>query len=55
MPDAPLAEKPVTGKNWPNGYDGVPCTCPDSCDYACKGECGCKACHDAYQDFLSDE
>lgn len=20
---------------------------------ACKGECGCKACHNAYQDFLS--
>jgi hypothetical protein len=21
----------------------------------CKGECGCVACHDSYQDFLSEE
>ena len=38
-------------------YEGIPCTCPD--DGPCndptpyKGECGCKACHTAYQDYLS--
>ena len=31
------------------------CTCPQTCDSACKGECGCKVCHDAYQDFLSED
>ena len=31
--------------------DRVPCTCNDSCTYSCKGQCGCKACHQAYQDF----
>lgn len=36
-------------------YDGVPCTCKDNCPDPCKGACGCKACHTAYQDFLSNE
>lgn len=30
-----------------------PCTCSPACPDACKGQCGCKACHDAYGDFLS--
>lgn len=36
-------------------YDGLPCTCKDDCPVPCKGVCGCKACHTAYQDFLSNE
>jgi len=42
-----------------NGYyianepDGPPCTCKESCSYFCKGECGCEACNQAYQDFGS--
>jgi len=31
------------------------CTCPPTCGSGCKGQCGCKACRDAYQDFLSME
>ena len=31
------------------------CTCLDSCKVDCHGECGCKVCHEAYQDFLSCE
>lgn len=30
-------------------------TCKPSCPSYCKGECGCKACHMRYQDFLSDD
>jgi hypothetical protein len=33
----------------------TPCTCKESCPMACKGECGCRKCHDGYQDFLSAE
>lgn len=40
-------------KNWTHKRE--PCTCPPSCDYACKGECGCQACREAYGDFLSAE
>lgn len=29
------------------------CTCKPSCGPSCKGECGCRACHDAYQDDLT--
>lgn len=29
------------------------CVCPRSCDVPCRGDCGCGACEDAYQDFLS--
>lgn len=30
------------------------CTCKSECpEYGCKGECGCKACHANYMDFLS--
>lgn len=32
-----------------------PCTCPDECGVGCKGQCGCKACHRNYMDFLSGE
>lgn len=31
------------------------CTCTASCLPPCKGQCGCKRCHDDYQDFLSVE
>jgi len=33
------------------------CTCRErGCKtYACKGKCGCKLCHNLYQDFLSYE
>lgn len=33
-----------------NGYP-VPCTCRETCLLACKGECGCRACDMAFQDF----
>ena len=33
--------------------DEVECTCLDTCDLNCKGECGCIACHNSYQYFLS--
>lgn len=34
-----------------------PCTCSTlGCGvHACQGECGCVYCHNAYQDFLSDD
>lgn len=32
-----------------------PCRCTSKCDDACKGQCGCKRCHDDYMDFLSGE
>lgn len=28
-----------------------PCTCQPTCAPDCKGECGCAACWDMYQDF----
>ena len=31
------------------------CTCRDDCPTACKGECGCEVCHNAYADFLASE
>jgi hypothetical protein len=33
----------------------IACTCKPTCPADCKGECGCKACEAAYQDFLSQE
>ncbi len=27
------------------------CTCPTSCSGACRGACGCKSCHELFQDF----
>ena len=35
---------------------GWPCACGASCvDKPCRGACGCKMCHNSYQDFLSAE
>lgn len=31
------------------------CTCKPECPDPCKGQCGCKACHTNYMDFLSLE
>jgi len=31
------------------------CTCTDKCPPNCKGECGCKKCHNDWMDFLSME
>ena len=31
------------------------CTCRKTCKNPCKGECGCRACHQNYMDFLSCE
>lgn len=45
----------------PDGYytanwDNVPCTCRfEECLKSCKGGCGCKACSDAYGDYLSSQ
>jgi hypothetical protein len=36
------------------GYEVAYCTCLISCPRNCKGQCGCKKCHNAYQDFLSE-
>ena len=51
------AQKPTEeGKRrWdPDGYyEGIPCICNESCKPDCKGECGCHACGQAYQDQLS--
>jgi hypothetical protein len=49
----PVFEKRQRWEN--NEYDGIQCTCKRECDSDCKGQCGCKACHTAYQDFLSME
>lgn len=43
----------------PDGYytangDQVPCTCQPSCPFNCKGQCGCEACRQSYQDFGDD-
>jgi hypothetical protein len=37
--------------------DEPPCRCSTlGCGVqACRGECGCTYCHNAYQDFLSDD
>jgi len=46
--------KYLEGGGWyiANGRDmEVPCTCTNECTYDCKGECGCEACRQAYQDF----
>ena len=51
-------EPTETGKRKypPDGYRlGTPCTCEQVCDYDCKGECGCEACHESWMDFLSSE
>lgn len=38
----------------PDGYyDDEPCTCKPDCEFDCKGECNCEACHIAYADSLS--
>lgn len=38
-----------------DGINNLICTCKQTCNNPCKGECGCKACKNAYQDFLSME
>jgi len=42
----------------PDGFyfnTGSACTCKPVCPKPCKGGCGCRACLDAYSDFLSVE
>jgi len=44
----------------PKGYytangEKIPCTCTKKCKTPCKGACGCLACLEAYQDFMSLE
>jgi len=29
------------------------CNCKETCEYDCKGACGCQACRMAYHDFLT--
>jgi len=49
-----LIEKPE--EKYPDGYYyEFPCICTEKCKDACTGECGCKACAAAYNDFLSVE
>lgn len=57
MSDVPSAKGMEKYPDEPIGYyDGLPCTCLDSCRSACKGQaCGCEACNASYQDFLSVE
>ena len=52
-----LIKPTVTGKEkYPDGYYyEFPCICTEKCKDACTGECGCKACAAAYNDFLSVE
>jgi hypothetical protein len=45
----------VAGSRIFEPYDGIPCTCTEKCADPCKGGCGCRACHTAYGDFLSNE
>ncbi len=45
-------------RRWPpDGIYGMtdpqPCTCKPECNDPRKGECGCQACDNAYQDWLS--
>jgi hypothetical protein len=44
-----------TGGYYTENGERIPCTCTSECEKPCKGKCGCRACHDAYQDFLSWE
>jgi hypothetical protein len=37
-----------------NGHDGLSCTCTIACKTACKGECGCEACRNAYCDAIEE-
>lgn len=52
-------KKKLTRKELKSFINGKPsnCTCliRECTDMYCKGECGCKACHDGYQDFLDYE
>jgi len=42
---------PPDGYYSANEIPGTPCTCTEECDNNCKGECGCEACNESYQDF----
>jgi hypothetical protein len=33
-------------------YEEIPCTCKEDCNDPCRGECGCRACVNAYIDVL---
>ncbi len=50
--DDPMYSCDACGE-WFNEVDA--CTCPAQCGSTCKGTCGCKKCHDDYNDFLSVE
>lgn len=56
-PTEPPTEPTEEGKRRypPDGIyeDDYPCTCREDCPSACKGQCGCEACHAGYSDFLS--
>lgn len=45
-PDEPIGYYTANGLNWK-----TPCTCKEECSFSCRGECGCSACSEAYQDF----
>lgn len=36
-------------------FDDDDCTCPESCNLNCKGECGCEECRCWYSEFLSGQ
>jgi len=46
-------DKKQRKKRWENRTEE--CTCSADCLNICKGQCGCKSCHQDYQDFLSGE
>lgn len=54
-PGATLEVSHTRGRMEPD--DEPECDCKTrGCErFACKGQCGCRSCHDAYQDFLSLE
>lgn len=40
-------------RHGPDGkYDGIACTCAETCEYACTGKCGCAACSSSYGDSM---
>lgn len=54
-------QRPTDLKKFRNNFNEInwkskkKCNCKKSCNEPCKGECGCKECHDDYMDFLSAE
>lgn len=57
IPEEPEKEPTEEGRKRHHGgkYENYVCTCVPECEHPCKGACDCKACNEAYQDYLSND